>query len=113
MDHHPQQVQRSISAPVPEFDEETVSPSTEMAEDSLSSTNESLTSPPHHILSSAPPSSYLHIKPPTSLPVQSTFEISNIKHPLQHQISAPVTASEVTSSRRYSRSISKKEMIKK
>ncbi|KAK7574159.1 hypothetical protein V9T40_011350 [Parthenolecanium corni] len=116
MDHHAQPMQRSISAPAPasatEYDEETTSPSTEMADDSLSSTNESLTSPPHHLHPPPPPNHPLR-NPPTSLPVQSTFDRPHhLKHPLQHQISAPVTGSNVPSSRRYSRSISKKELIK-
>lgn len=114
MDHHAQQAQRSTSTPgVSELHEETASPLTELVEDSLSSTNESLTSPPHHSHPPPPHTTHFHRNPPASLPVQSTFERSTIKHPLQHQISTPVTATEVASSRRYSRSISKKELIKK
>lgn len=122
MDHHTQPVQRSVSAPAPasvtEYDEESTSPSTEMADDSLSSTNESLTSPHHRLHQAAPPQppppNHALRNPPASLPVQSAFDRPHhAKHPLQHQISAPVTGSNVASSRRYSRSISKKELIKK
>ena len=112
MEHHSQHIQRSISAPATELDDETVSPSTEMADESLSSlssNNESLNSSAtrghrQHVVQ--------HRNPPTSLPVQLSYDRPNVKHPLQHQISAPVTITEVASSRRYSRPISKKELIK-
>ncbi len=113
MEQHRQQVQRTVTTTASEFDEETTSPSTEMADDSVSSANESLTSPPHQVHSTSSASSFILRNPPTSLPVQSTFEIRNVKPPLQHQISAPVTATEMASSKRYRRSTSKKELIKK
>lgn len=114
MEHHSQNIQRSISAPAPaaELDDETVSPSTEMAEESLSS----LSSNNESVNSSAARSHRQHgphqRNPPTSLPVQLSYDRPNVKHPLQHQISAPVTVTEVASSRRYSRPMSRKELIK-
>lgn len=115
MEHHSQQIQRSVSVPTAEIDDETISPSTEMAEDSLSSTNESLPSHTSHCFSQQQQQYHLphHRHPPVSLPIQLAYDRSSTKHPLQHQISAPVTVAEVASSRRYSRSLTKKEIIKK